>query len=222
MSAFPSRSRMRCSSSTPLRGTMTCCVVFALPPAPSRTARAGGRRWRPRAASCRRSRAACRSGNSARPAAPSRNASCPSAAATPCAQPDGLLRIDVLDQRKFRGRQRRELKRLRPALIETLLAFRDQRNVVFSGKERRISSSFRPGTVISPALLHGDLGRRHQLHLEVGGRDRQCARRALRNSTLASTGMVWRRSTTPMTACRGASNFSRSAVNFMACPSLNS
>jgi hypothetical protein len=35
---------------------------------------------------------------------------------------------------------------------------------------------------------------------------------------LANTGMVWRLSTTPITACNGVNNFSRSAVNFMGTP----
>jgi DNA polymerase III sliding clamp (beta) subunit (PCNA family) len=38
---------------------------------------------------------------------------------------------------------------------------------------------------------------------------------AARDNKLSITGMVWRRSTTPMTLCRGARRSSREAVSFM-------
>ena len=45
----------------------------------------------------------------------------------------------------------------------------------FSGSARKISRNFGPGTVMSPACWHGHFGGRHQLHLEIRGRDRQLA-----------------------------------------------
>ena len=62
-----------------------------------------------------------------------------------------LLRVDIVDDRKFRRRQVDRLKRLRPALITTFSPSTVIATATFSGSARRISRNFRPGTVMSPA-----------------------------------------------------------------------
>jgi hypothetical protein len=86
--------------------------------------------------------------------------------------------------------------------------------LVFSGNERKISSSFLPGMVMSPlcctltcVLATSSTSRSVPVMLSLLSR--------AASSTFASTGMVWRRSTTPMTLCRGPRRSSREAVSFM-------
>ena len=109
------------------------------------------------------------------------------------------------------------LKRLRPALMTTFSPSTVNDTDNFLRQRPQNIQEFPPGTVISPAVLHRHFGGRHQLHLQIRGSDRQLPL-AHASNTFANTGMVWRRSTTPMTACKGANNFSRSAVNFMGSP----
>ena len=106
------------------------------------------------------------------------------------------------------------VKRLRPARTTSRSLSALSVTLVPSGVARRISSSLRPGTVTSPgadtvsvAALTSSTSRSVPVTL----------RRLFfaLSSTFESTGMVWRRSTTPITFCTGPRSSSRVAVIFM-------
>jgi len=127
--------------------------------------------------------------------------------------------IDVLkvENSTVRRLQIDKLKRLRPALITTFSPSTASDTDSFSGSARRMSKNFRPGTVMSPASCTATSVEATNSTSKSVAVIHNCPCRTPSN-TLARTGMVWRRSTTPITACSGASNFSRSAVNFMGTP----
>src|SRR2546429_6051963 len=106
------------------------------------------------------------------------------------------------------------VKRLRPARTDTRSPSVLSMMLTFSGNERKMSRSLRPGTVISPGcctltaqVATSSTSRSVPVTLSLLSR--------AASSTFASTGIVCRRSTTPMTLWRGASSSSRAAVSFM-------
>jgi len=168
-SMVPSVPRIRCSSNTPLRGTMTCWLDLASPRASFRTAPGGGHLSLPHVARHPPSRVAGHSGSTARPAAPSKNASCRSASELTLSNRQSLLRIDLLDQRKFPAGRVDKVKRLRPALMDIRspsVASVTLAPLATSGRFEH----FLPGMVMSrPA--ERSRARCYELHLEIGASD---------------------------------------------------
>jgi hypothetical protein len=112
----------------------------------------------------------------------------------------------------------RDLDRvLRPAFTDNLSLSVATVTVTPSGSARMMSRNLRPGTVMSPACatlisLAATSSTSRSVPVMLS--------RLLRaeSITFDNTGMVWRRSTTPMTLCRGPRICSRDAVNFMRGP----
>jgi len=123
-----------------------------------------------------------------------------------------LLCVDLLDQRNSAAGRLDKVKRLRPARTDTRSPSVLTLTLVFSGSERKISSSLRPGTVISPGCARSCAGR-HQFHLDRFRHAQSIVPGSQQHVRQHRHGL--RRSTTPMTLCRGTSSSSRVAVSFM-------